>query len=61
MKLKQKSSDKLFSRAKEIICTEFNNPGSAIIFPSFTNHKVNKIISGSRNTLAIWMSGPKFR
>ena len=25
------------------------------------NHKVNKIISGKRYTLAIWMSGPKFR
>ena len=48
-------------RANEIICTEFNKPGSAIIFPSFINHKVNKIISGKRNTLAIWLSGPKFR
>ena len=48
-------------RAKEIVCNEFNIPGSAIIFPSFINHKVNKIISGSRHTLAIWLSGPKFR
>ena len=48
-------------RADEIECKEFNLPGSAIIFPSFINHKVNKIISGRRNTLAIWMSGPKFR
>ena len=48
-------------RANEIECKEFNLPGSAIIFPSFINHKVNKIISGRRNTLAIWMSGPKFR
>ena len=45
----------------EIVCKEFNEPGTAIIFPSFTNHKVNKIISGSRNSLALWMSGPKFR
>ena len=48
-------------RAKEIVCNEFNIPGSAIIFPSFINHKVNKILSGSRHTLAIWLSGPKFR
>ena len=48
-------------RANEIVCTEFNNPGSAIIFPSFINHKVNKITSGKRHTLAIWLSGPKFR
>ena len=45
----------------EIHCKEFNEPGSAIIFPSFTNHKVNKITLGSRSTLALWMSGPKFR
>ena len=37
------------------------SPGSAVVFPSFTNHKVEKIISGSRATLAIWMDGPKFR
>ena len=36
-------------------------PGCAIVFPSFTNHKVEKVISGSRATLAIWMNGPKFR
>jgi len=48
-------------KGKEIECKEFNQPGSAIVFPSFTNHKVNKLESGSRNTLAIWMSGPKFR
>ena len=48
-------------RANEITCNEFNKPGSAIIFPSFINHKVNKIISGKRHSLAIWLSGPKFR
>ena len=48
-------------RANEIICNEFNTPGSAIIFPSFVNHKVNKVISGKRHTLAIWLSGLKFR
>ena len=37
------------------------SPGSAVIFPSFTYHKVEKIVSGSRKTLAIWMDGPKFR
>ena len=48
-------------KGKEIECKEFNSPGSAVVFPSFTNHKVNKLNSGSRHTLAIWMSGPKFR
>ena len=53
--------DLVLFRAKEIICSEFNTPGSAIIFPSYINHKVNKVTSGKRLTLAIWMSGPKFR
>ena len=47
-------------RDKEIKIEKLT-PGSAIIFPSFINHKVEKIISGSRATLAIWMNGPKFR
>jgi len=32
-----------------------------VAFPSFTNHKVNKLILGTRNTLALWMFGLKFR
>ena len=56
-----KGGELVLFRANEIICNEFNKPGSAIIFPSFINHKVNKIISGKRHTLAIWFSGPKFR
>ena len=48
-------------KGKEVECKEFNLPGSAVVFPSFTNHKVNKLTSGNRNTLAIWMTGPKFR
>ena len=48
-------------KGEEVLCKKFNEPGSAVVFPSFTNHKVNKLISGTRNTLALWMSGPKFR
>ena len=47
-------------RDKEIKIENFN-PGTAIVFPSFINHKVEKITSGSRASLAIWMNGPKFR
>ena len=47
-------------RDKEVKVEKFN-PGSAVVFPSFLNHKVEKITSGSRATLAIWMYGPKFR
>ena len=48
-------------KGKEVECEEFNLPGSAVVFPSFTNHKVNKLSLGKRKTLAIWMTGPKFR
>ena len=47
-------------REREMVIKDFK-PGSAVIFPSFISHKVEKITSGSRNTLAIWMNGPKFR
>ena len=47
-------------RNKEVKIENFN-PGSAVVFPSFINHKVQKVTSGSRKTLAIWMNGPKFR
>ena len=50
----------LFS-GKERACKEFNEPGSIIVFPSFINHRVKKVTSGERKTLAIWWSGPKFR
>ena len=58
---KYEGGELVLFRAKEIICGEFNKPGSAIIFPSFINHKVTKVVSGKRHTLAIWLSGPKFR
>ena len=57
---KYEGGDLCLFRDGEVKIQNFN-PGSAVIFPSFTNHKVNKIISGSRATLAIWMEGPKFR
>ena len=36
---------KLFD-GKEIEVENFNKPGSAVIFPSFINHKVTKLIKG---------------
>ena len=56
-----KGGELFLFKGKEIECKEFNEPGSAVVFPSFTNHKVNKLSSGTRHTLAIWMTGPKFR
>lgn len=34
--------------------------GSIIIFPAFTMHKVDPILSGKRNSLVVWFMGPKF-
>jgi|TARA_B110000967_G_C18718896_1_gene476601 predicted 2-oxoglutarate/Fe(II)-dependent dioxygenase YbiX len=53
--------DLVLFKGGDVYCKEFNEPGSAVVFPSFTNHKVNRVISGNRHTLALWMSGPKFR
>ena len=55
-----KGGDLYLFKDKEVKVEKFN-PGSAVVFPSYLNHKVEKIISGSRATLAIWMYGPKFR
>ena len=51
---------KLFD-AREVDVDGFNKPGTAIVFPSFINHKVTKLISGERHTLSIWWYGPKFK
>ena len=55
-----KGGDLFLFRDKDVKVENFG-PGSAVVFPSFISHKVEKIISGSRATLAIWMNGPKFR
>ena len=57
---KYEGGDLFLFRDKEIKVEKFD-PGCAVIFPSFLSHKVSKIISGKRATLAIWMWGPKFR
>ena len=58
---KFEGGDLYLFKGEEVKCSEFRDPGSAIVFPSFTNHRVDKLISGSRSTLAVWMTGPKFR
>tara|TARA_Y100000389_G_C17373484_1_gene470328 strand:+ start:532 stop:1071 length:540 start_codon:yes stop_codon:yes gene_type:complete len=57
---KYEGGDFCLFKDKEVVIEDFK-PGSALVFPSFVNHKVQKVISGSRATLAIWMNGPKFR
>jgi predicted 2-oxoglutarate/Fe(II)-dependent dioxygenase YbiX len=39
----------------------FNEPGDVFIFKSFLLHKVDKILSGERTTLSIWVKGPCFK
>ena len=40
---------------------QFRNQGTVILFPSFVNHAVTPMQSGQRNSLAIWIDGPKWR
>ena len=40
---------------------DFCEPGDILIFKSFMLHKVDKIISGKRRTLSLWMEGPCFK
>jgi len=35
--------------------------GDMVVFPSYTPHMVSDLISGTRRSLAIWVSGPSFR
>jgi len=35
--------------------------GLVVAFPSFVLHRVTPITSGTRRTLVVWLSGPKFR
>ena len=40
---------------------ELNNPGSMVIFNSFTLHRVNPVTKGIRKTLTIFVKGPAFK
>ena len=35
-------------------------PGSLIIFKSHINHRVKPIINGTRRTITLWLTGPRF-
>ena len=58
---KVKGGDLYLFESGPFCVEEFNNPGALIAFPSYIPHKVEKIISGTRRTLTIWLNGPKFR
>ena len=58
---KYEGGELILFKGEEVLSKEFNEPGSAVVFPSFTNYKINKLISRTRNTLALRKSGLKFR
>ena len=58
---KVKGGDLSLFEAGPVCVKDFNKPGALIVFPSYIPHKVDKIISGIRKTLTIWLNGPKFR
>jgi len=41
--------------------TDFDKPGSAIMFKSQFNHRVLPVISGTRKSLTMFINGPKFQ
>ena len=41
--------------------SQFDNPGSVLIFPSWIQHRVTPVTQGQRKTLSIWFKGPLFR
>lgn len=40
---------------------ELDPPGSALVFPSFLNHRVNPVTRGTRETVSFWIPGPNFK
>jgi PKHD-type hydroxylase len=50
------------SKKERVIKNEsFRKKGSLIIFPSYTFHRVTKVIKGERLSIVIWYKGEKFR
>lgn len=39
----------------------FKSQGSVLVFPSFFEHRVTPLLSGTRYSLVSWVDGPKFR
>ena len=40
---------------------DFEKPGSLLVFPSWTQHRVNPVINGERITLSKFYKGPNFK
>ena len=44
----------------EFSIPQFNKPGSMLMFRSFIHHKVSPVTKGERNSLTLFLKGPKF-
>ena len=40
---------------------ELRQKGSVLVFPSYVEHRVTKVTSGTRRSLVAWFEGPKWR
>jgi len=48
------------SKINTIVCEEIKPKGSIVIFPSFLDHKVERVKKGTRYSLVIWSLGHPF-
>jgi len=44
----------------EMNIPSIDKPGSLLVFPTFTMHRVRPVTQGVRKTASMWLSGPKF-
>jgi len=51
---------KLFLNSEHEI-PELNTPGNMVMFKSYLHHKVEKVTSGERKTLSLFIRGPAFK
>jgi PKHD-type hydroxylase len=51
----------LFFNSKPEPITQFREPGSFFIFPSWIPHRVTPVTSGRRKTITLFLQGPNFK
>jgi PKHD-type hydroxylase len=51
----------LYNISSTVPREQFRNQGSVILFPSFTEHAALPVTKGIRNSMAVWIDGPKWR
>jgi len=50
-----------FFNRGDYVVKELKEPGSLVVFRSYFNHKVDKVLKGERRTLVMFFTGPKFK